>query len=112
MPRTSSTLIVLQLLINIIDNDGFDEGEGGGNKTNLSNSSAFKKSIRAGYLTSKSAEKGGGNSKSGGGNTKKGVKANKSSDYLTSGAKKTFNLLRHAFTQTLITQHFDPKRYI
>ena len=32
--------------------------------------------------------------------------------YLTSGPKKTFNFLWHAFTQALILQHFDLKEYI
>ena len=32
--------------------------------------------------------------------------------YLTSDTKKTFNLLRHAFTQAFILQYFDSKQYI
>ena len=32
--------------------------------------------------------------------------------YLTSGAKKTFNHLRHIFTQAPILQHFDSKCHI
>ena len=48
----------------------------------------------------------------GGSNTKKGVKAVKDSDYLTSDIKIAFNHLRYAFTQALILQHFDLKRYI
>ena len=58
-----------------------------------------------GYLTS-------GDAKRDGGNTKKGVKAAKSSDYLTSDAKKTVNHLQHAFIQVLIFQHFDPEQHI
>ena len=33
-------------------------------------------------------------------------------DYLTSGAKKAFNLLQHTFIQAPIFQHFDMERYI
>ena len=33
-------------------------------------------------------------------------------DYLTSGAKKAFNLLWYAFTQVLILQHFDLEWHI
>ena len=33
-------------------------------------------------------------------------------NYLISGAKKTFNLLRHAFIQMLIVQYFDLEWYI
>ena len=68
------------------------------NETNLLNLSASKKSTRAGYLTSKDVKKGGNNPKKSGGNTKKGIKAAKRSNYLIPGAKKPFNLLRHAFT--------------
>ena len=32
--------------------------------------------------------------------------------YLTFGAKKSFNFLRHAFIQASILQHFDLERYI
>ena len=56
--------------------DKFGESRNGSNKTNLSILSTSKKSIRAGYLTCKSAKKGGGN-------TKKGVQAVGGSDYLT-----------------------------
>ena len=53
-------------------------------------SSIFKKSIRARYLTS--------NAKKDDQATKKGNKGAKSFKYLTSDAKKTFNLLQHTFT--------------
>ena len=78
------------------------ESESGGNKMNLSNLSSSKKSIRAGYLTSKGIKKGGNNPKRGGGNTKKGVKVTRGSDYLIPDIKKVFNHLQHAFTQALI----------
>ena len=67
-------------------NNQVGRSKGGANKTNLLNSFTSKKSIEAGYLTSKGIKRGGGN-------TKKWVKAAKSSDYLTSGAKRGFNLL-------------------
>ena len=38
--------------------------------------------------------------------------ANNVRNYLTPDAKKTFDQLRQAFTEVLIFQHFDPKRYI
>ena len=85
------------------DEDEVDENSG--NRRNLSNPSASTRSNGAGYLTSKGAKKGGGN-------TKKGVETAKSFDYLTSAAKKIFNYLQHAFTQTSILKHFDPKWYI
>ena len=82
--------IILQLLINIVDEDKFGEGKSSSNKTNLSNLSALKNFIGAGYLTSKGAKRGNGNNK-------KGVKAARGSNYLISGTKNAFNLLRHAF---------------
>ena len=84
-------------MIDAIGNNEIGRGKVGANETNLSNSFISNKSIRAGYLIFKSTKKGGGNSNSSGSNTKKGVKAAKGSNYLTQGAKKTFNLLRHAF---------------
>ena len=75
MLRTSSISILLQSLIDAVGNIKDDRGEGDSNKTNLSNSSAFKKSIRAGYQTFKGAKKDNDN-------TKKGVKAVRGSNYL------------------------------
>ena len=60
------------------------DDESCGNETNLSNLSASKRSIRAGYLTF-------GGVKKGNGNTKKIIKAVKSPNYLTPAAKKAFN---------------------
>ena len=71
-----------------------------------------KKSTKAGYLTFKGAKKGSRNLNNSGGNNKKGVKATRGSNYLTLGAKKAFNLLRHAFIQVLIFQYFDSKWHI
>ena len=99
-PTSSST--VLQL-IDVVDED--EVGNSSGNRTNLSNRSASTRSTGASYLTS-------GSTKKGGGNTKKSIKVVKSFDYLTPAVKKAFNHLRHAFTQVLILQHFDPKRPI
>ena len=76
--------------------------ENGSNKTNLLNLSALWKSIGAGVLNSKGAKKGASNSKKSSGNIKKGVEAARGSNYLTSGAKKVFNLLQHMFTQVFI----------
>ena len=87
--------------------DEYKIGESGGNKTNLSNPSASKKSTKVSYLTSRGAKKGGNNLKRGGGNTEKNVKATRGFDYLTPDAKKAFNHLRHGFTQTPIFQQFD-----
>ena len=92
-------------LINAVDEYEIDDNKSGGNETNLSNLSPLKKSTRTGYLTF-------GGAKRGGGNTKKGVEAAKSSYYLILAAKKAFNHLQHAFIQTPIFQHFDPKRHI
>ena len=83
--------IVSQSLINIADEDKIDKGESGGNKTNLSKLSVLKKSTKTDYLISKSAKRGGSN-------TKKDVKAAKNFDYLIPGTKKIFNLLWHMFT--------------
>ena len=105
MFKTSSKLIVLQSLIDAADDDEVGEDKNNRNKTNLSNSSASKKSIGAGYLTSKGAKKVGSN-------TKKVVKAVRGSNYLTSDAKKAFNLLRHVFIQVPIFEYFDLKRNI
>ena len=91
--------------INMANEDEVSDDESGGNETNLSNLSASKKSTGASYLTSKGAQKSGGN-------TKKGVKAARIFDYLIPTAKKAFNHLRYAFTQALIFQHFDLERHI
>ena len=64
----------------MVDDDEFGEGESSGKETNLSNSSALKKSTRVGYLTFRGNQKGGNNSKKGGDNTKKGIKAARGSD--------------------------------
>ena len=91
-------MIVFHLLIDVTGNNEFGRGEGYGIEINLSNLSAFKKSIGVGYLTFKSAKKGDGNLNSGGGNIKKNVKAARGFNYLISGNKKVFNLLWYAFT--------------
>ena len=86
MLKTSSftgLLIILQS-IDAADKDKVGVGESIGNETNLSNSSLSKKYTRVGYLTSKGA-------KTGSGNTKKGVETAKVSDYLTPAIKKGFN---------------------
>ena len=88
--------IILQLLIDAANKNEF--GLSGGNKTNLSNPSALKRSIVAGYPTLGSGKKGGDNLKRGGSNTKKSIKTAKGSDYLTSDTKKAFNHLWHTFT--------------
>ena len=85
-PTSSSTILKS---INVADEDEF--GKSNCNRTNLTNPLALIRSTKAGYLTSE-------NTKKGNGNTKKGVKANKSSNYLTSAAKKAFYHLWHAFT--------------
>ena len=85
------------------DEDEVDKS--GGDETNLSNSSASMKSTGAGYLTS-------GSTKRGNGNSKKGVKAARGFDYLTPATKKTFNYLRHAFTQVFIVKHFNAEQHI
>ena len=77
------------------DEDKVGDGQSNGNETNLSNLSMSKRSTGAGYLTSRGAKRGNGN-------TKKGVKAARGFDYLTSAAKKAFNYLQHAFTQASI----------
>ena len=77
------------------DEDELGNDESGGNKTNLSNLSASKKSTGTGHLTFESAKRGGGN-------VKKGVEAGRDSDYLNPVAKKAFNHLRHTFTQATI----------
>ena len=87
--------IILQLLIDVTNENEISGVKSDGNKTNLSNLSATKKSTRAGYPTSEGAKKGGGN-------TKKSVKAAKGFNYLILGAKKAFNLSRYKFTQVLI----------
>ena len=86
-----SLSIILQLLINAADENRV--GKNSNNETNLSNSSASKKSIRTGYLTFKDTKKVGKKLKKGDGNTKKGIQAAKNSNYLTLDAKKTFNHL-------------------
>ena len=85
--RTSSSTILQS--IDMADENEIDKS--GGNETNLSNPFASTRSTEAGYLTSKGAKKGGGN-------TKKGVKAATDSDYLTPAAKRAFNHLRDTFT--------------
>ena len=112
MLKISLILIVLQSSINEAGNNKVGGSEDGGNKTNLSNSSAFKKSIKVDYPTSNGAKKGGSNSYSGGGNIKKGVQAARGSVYLNLDAKKAFNVLRHVFTQLSILQHFDLEQHI
>ena len=104
--------IILQLLINAADGDEVGRGESGGNKTNLLNPSASKRSIGADYLTSKGAKNDGNNRKKSGSNITKGVKAVRDSDYLTPNTKKVFNHLRHIFIQALIFQYFDPECHI
>ena len=99
-PTGSSTILQS---INVAEENEVDESSDNG--TNLSNSFASIRSTKAGYLTSKGVKRGGGN-------TKKGVKAAKSSDYLTPATKKAFNHLRHAFTQAPIFQYFDPEKHI
>ena len=96
----SGSSTILQSLINALDQD--EVGKSGGNKRNLSNLSALKRFIRGGFLISKGAKRGDGNTNSGGGNTKKGVKAIRGSNYLTPDTKKVFNHLRHMFIQALI----------
>lgn len=39
-------------------------------------------------------------------------KSNRATGYLNSDFKKDFIQLKQTFTQALILQHFDPKRYI
>ena len=87
----------------MVDEDEVDESNG--NRTNLSNPFVSTRFTGVGSLTFGGATKGGGN-------TKKGVKAARSFDYLISAAKKAFNHLRHAFTQTSIFQHFDLEQNI
>ena len=82
---------ILQSLINAANEDKVGRNESGGNKTNLSNLFASKKSTGAGYLIFESAKKGCGN-------IKKGVKAARGSDYPTENTKKAFNYSRYAFT--------------
>ena len=112
MLRTTNAIglsTILQSLIAVADKDNVDASKSDGNKTNLSNLFTFKKSIGAGYLTSKGSRKGSENSKKGSHNTKKCVKADRGSNYLTPNTKKIFNHLRHAFTQAPILYHFNPK---
>ena len=87
---STSSSTILQSSIDVANEDKVSGNEIDGNKTNLSNPSAFKKSTRAGYLTSKSVKKGNAN-------TKKVIKAVKGSNYLILVAKKAFNLLQYAF---------------
>ena len=82
------------------DEDEVDNSKNDGNETNLSNLSASKVSIKAGYPTFAGAKKGGNN-------TKKVVKAAKSPDYLTAAAKKLLTtygtcLYKYLFFNTLI----------
>ena len=99
-PTGSSTILQS---IDVGDKDEF--GNIDGNETNLLNSSASTKSTVAGYLTSESAKKGGGN-------IKKYVKAARGFYYLIPATKKAFNHLWHTFTQMFILQHFDPEWHI
>ena len=105
MLRTSNPIGSSTILqsINTADEDEIDESDGNG--TNLSNPSASTRSTGAGYLTSGSAKRGGGN-------TKKGVKATRDSNYLIPAAQKAFNHLRNAFTQAPIFQYFDLEQHI
>ena len=89
----TSLSTILQLSIDTANKNEIGGGESGGNKTNLLNPFALKKSTGVGYLTSGGAKKGGDNPKRGGGNIQKGVKAARDSNYLISNAKKTFNHL-------------------
>ena len=112
MLRTTSFIslsAILKLLINAVDEDEVCGGESGSNKINLSNLSALKKSTKAGYLTSRSAKKGGNNPKKSGSNIKKDIKAPKSFNYLTPNTKKAFNHLQYMFTQASILQYFNLK---
>ena len=112
MLKTSLTSIILKPLINKASANEIGRSDSGSNATNLSNSFAFKKSTKVGYLIFKGAKKGGNNLNSGGGNTKKDVEAGRGFNYLTLGAKKFFNLLLHVFTKALIFQYFDLEQYI
>ena len=103
LSRTSSSTILQ--LIDAANEDDVGTDENSVDETNLSNSSASKRSLGAGFLTS-------GDTKKGGGNTKKGVKAARDPDYLTPAAKKAFNHLWHAFTLAPILKHFDSKQHI
>ena len=78
-------------LIDTASDNKDGRGESQSNKTNLSNLFAFRKSIGAGYLTSKGAKRGNKN-------TKKGIAAVRGSNYLTSDIKKAFNFLHYVFT--------------
>ena len=101
MHRTTNAIDLssfLQLWIDMAEEDKVSRNDNSGNETNLSYPSTSKIFNKAGYLSSKGAKKGGGNLKRGSGNIKKDVKAAKGSNYLISGAKKTFNLLQHVFT--------------
>ena len=97
---TSPTCLstILQSLIDAADEDKARRGESSGNKINLLNLSALKKSTGTDYPTSESAKKGGNNSERGDGNIKTGVKVVRGSNYLTPETKKTFNYLQHVFT--------------
>ena len=101
--NTTSLSTILHSLIDVLDKD--KDGESDNNETNLSNSSASKRFIGAGYLTSKGTQKSGKN-------TKNGVKAVKSSSYFISDTKKTFNHLWYTFTQEPILQHFGLEWHI
>ena len=88
MLRTSPTSVT-QLLIGVAD-DEYGRGNCGKDETRiLSIFFTFKKSTQAGYLTS--------GVKKGDYSAKRGNKNAKGFGYLTSNAKKTFNLLWHAF---------------
>ena len=83
--------------MDIKSHDKVDRSESRGNKPNLSNLSASKKSNGAGYLTSNGAKKGSGKPNSNNNSTKKGVKVARGSNYLTPSIKKAFQLLQHTF---------------
>ena len=88
-----------------IANNKFPGGDCGIDKARiLSAFSTSKKFNKAGYLTF--------STKKCGQAAKKGCNGAKGSKYLTLDIKKAFNLLQHAFTQALIFQYFDSKRYI
>ena len=101
-PTGSSTILQS---IDVADKNEIGDDKSGGDKINLSNLSASKKSNKVDYLTFEGAKRGGAN-------TKKDVKAAEDSDYLNPGAKKAFNYLWHAFIQAPILQHFDLKWHI
>ena len=91
--------------MDVADDDEVGRGESNGIVTNLSNSSASKKTNRASYLTF-------GSFKRVDNYIRKCVKAVRGLNYLNPATKKAFNHLRHTFTKVLIYQYFDPERHI